>query len=611
MTALSQPTPSVKARSAGTRTPLGRRLLRRPVGLASAVVLAIIAILAVTGPWLAPHDPNTASMSLILEPPGAEHPLGADSSGRDVVSRLLTATRVSIAAALVALVTALILGVSFGLVAGYYRGWFDSLSNWGIALLMAMPGMVVLLAVRAALGPSVYLAMFVFGILLSPVYFRLVYAAVSAVRDELYIDAARVSGLSDARIISNHVLRVVRAPIIIQSAIVAGITIAIQSGLEFLGLGDHRVPTWGQMLNDAFTNIHSTPLLMVWPSATIALTCVALALFANTLRDELQRTVNTSRRRRRKMEGRQTTTEGQGSDQAHGVDESVIVHPADQRIGEGETLLAVEGLRVGYDQPDGSVTGVVHGVSLDVHRGEVHGLIGESGSGKTQTAFSILGLLPPGGRVTAGSLRFDDVDLADASEKLLTQMRGVRIGYIPQEPMSNLDPSFTIGSQLVEPLRARLGMNRKESKDRALELLARVGIPEPERTFGAYPFEVSGGMAQRVLIAGAVSTAPELIIADEPTTALDVTVQAEVLELLRDLQKEHQMAVLLVTHNFGVVADLCDRVTVMQEGRFVEQGPVRSIFHEAAHPYTHSLLEAILDESPARGTLTAMTGGAR
>ena len=219
----------------------------------------------------------------------------------------------------------------------------------------------------------------------------------------------------------------------------------------------------------------------------------------------------------------------------------------------------------------------VDGVDIRVEAGQRVGVIGESGSGKTQTAFSVLGLLPRGGHVSGGRIDFDGSDLTAASEKQYTALRGTRIGYIPQEPMSNLDPSFTIGSQLVEPLRVGLGMSKKDATERALSLLDRVGIPNPQRTFDAYPFEVSGGMAQRVLIAGAVSTDPDLIIADEPTTALDVTVQAEVLDLLRDLQKERGMAMLLVTHNFGVVADLCDRVTVMQQGLFVESGPVRTI----------------------------------
>jgi ABC-type dipeptide/oligopeptide/nickel transport system ATPase component len=246
---------------------------------------------------------------------------------------------------------------------------------------------------------------------------------------------------------------------------------------------------------------------------------------------------------------------------------------------------------------------VVNHVNLTVRRGEVHGLVGESGSGKTQTAFSILRLLPQDGRITGGSIFFEGKDLAHLSEKEMTKVRGKRIAYIPQEPMSNLDAAFTIGSQLMEPMRVCLEISKAEARKRALALLARVGIPDPERTFNAYPHQISGGMAQRVLIAGAVSCEPDLLIADEPTTALDVTVQAEVLNLLRELQEELNMGVILVTHNFGVVADLCDRVTVMQTGRVVETGPVRAIFNDAQHPYTRQLLDAILEDTAPRGPL--------
>ena len=372
------------------------------------------------------------------------------------------------------------------------------------------------------------------------------------------------------------------------------------------------------MLNDGFKNIYKEPILMLWPSLAIGLTCIALTLLANVMRDELERTVSVRRKRRRAVAtatgsiAAVTTSLSTGGGDVVDLDEppifessSVIVHQDDVRSKATEKVLEVRDLRVGYDQPDGSHIEVVHGVSLDIRKGEVHGLIGESGSGKTQTAFAVLGLLPRGGHVTAGSILYEGTELADGDDRAYTGIRGQRIGYIPQEPMSNLDPAFTIGTQLVEPLRKNLGLSKKAATDRSLELLARVGIPNPKRTFDAYPFEVSGGMAQRVLIAGAVSTDPDLIIADEPTTALDVTVQAEVLELLRDLQAERHMAMLLVTHNFGVVADLCDHVTVMQSGLFVEQGPVRAIFNDAQHPYTRALLDAILDEGPARGPLVA------
>ena len=608
---------------APVRVSLMRRLVRRPLGLVSLGFLALVILIAIIGPFIAPQDPNYADIRAILAPPGADHLLGTDSAGRDVFSRLLLATQTSIAAALVALVTALVLGVVSGLIAGYYQGWFNTVATWVTELNMALPAMVVLLAARAALGPSVWLSMFIFGILLSPGSFRLVFASVTAVRAELYVDAARVSGLSDARIIGRHVLSVVRAPIIIQSAIIAGIAIAIQSGLEFLGLGDSSVPTWGAMLNDGFKSIYKQPMLMLWPSLAIALTCIALTLLANVMRDELERTVTVRRKRRRAVTtatgsiAAVTTSVRTGGGDLVDLDEppvieniEVIVRREDTRSKASDAILQVRDLHVGYDQPDGSHIEVVHGVSLDIRRGEVHGLIGESGSGKTQTAFAVLGLLPRGGSVTSGSIVYEGTELADASERVYAGVRGKRIGYIPQEPMSNLDPSFTIGSQLVEPLRKNLGLSKAEARERALGLLERVGIPQPKRTFDAYPFEVSGGMAQRVLIAGAVSTDPDLIIADEPTTALDVTVQAEVLDLLRDLQAERNMAMLLVTHNFGVVADLCDRVTVMQNGLFVEQGPVRAIFNDARHPYTKTLLDAILDEGPARGPLTPATNGA-
>jgi ABC-type dipeptide/oligopeptide/nickel transport system ATPase component len=264
-----------------------------------------------------------------------------------------------------------------------------------------------------------------------------------------------------------------------------------------------------------------------------------------------------------------------------------------------DVVLQVGDLHVAYEYRAGDVE-VVHGISFDIRRGEVLGLVGESGSGKSQTALAILGLLPYGGAISSGSVRLDDRELTGLAEKRYRALRGTDIAYVPQEPMSNLDPTFTVGSQLVVPLRRKLGLSKREAKERALELLARVGINDPQKVFASFPFQLSGGMAQRVLIAGAVSCNPRLLIADEPTTALDVTVQAEVLEILRRLQKELGMSVLMVTHNFGVVADICDRVAVMSQGELVESGDVRSVLHAPQHPYTVSLLDAMLGEATTR-----------
>lgn len=469
-----------------------------------------------------------------------------------------------------------------GLFAGYYGGRFDSVANWTVNLVMALPAMVVLLASRAILGPNVWVLMIVLGVLVAPSFFRLVRGIVANVRGELYVDAAKVSGLSDARIVVRHVLTVVRGPIIIQVALVAGIAIALQAGLEFLGVGSGSAATWGAMLNEAFQNIQRAPLLILWPGLALGLTNCALVLMAGAVRDALEEQAPRPRSARRR---RPAPAAQQDSGR-----------PTTPRA----ALLSVRGLAVAYAQPDGTDKEVVHGVDLDVHPGEIVGLVGESGSGKSQTAFSILGILPEGGRVARGSITVNGREAAGMGERDHRALRGRTVGYVPQEPMSNLDPAFTIGSQLMEPIRHHLGLTRKEAAARALELLRLVEIPDPERTLRLYPHEISGGMAQRVLIAGAMSCDPELLIADEPTTALDVRVQAEVLGLLRRLQKERGLGVLLVTHNLGVVADICDRVAVMNTGRIVETGTTEQVLGRPQDPYTRTLLAAVLDDAPTR-----------
>jgi peptide/nickel transport system permease protein len=560
-----------------------RRLMRNPLGAASIALLLLVTLVAVIAPLLPLPDPLVVDLRSANLPPSGEHLLGTDSSGRDVMSRLVWGARVNLLGAALALAVAVAIGLPSGLLAGYYGKWFDGVSNWFTGLIMALPGIVVVLAARAVLGPSIWIAMTVFGIMLSPSIFRIVRGAVLSVRGELYVDAARVSGLTDARIMGRHILTVVRAPVIIQSARLASIAIAIQAGLEFLGVSDISVPSWGTMLNEGFRRIAISPELVLWPALTIGLVSMALILLGNALRDALEDTGGGAR-----SEAVATSTAAT----------AVPTTTAPAAPVEG-ALLSVRGLRVGYPAGDGYAD-VVHGVDLDIAEGEVLGLVGESGSGKTQTAFAVLGLLPEGGKVTGGSIRFDGVDLAGAGERTFEGLRGTQIAYIPQEPMSNLDPSFRIGWQLTAPLRHRLGLSKTAARDRALDLLDRVGIRDPRATFDAYPHQISGGMAQRVLIAGAVAGEPRLLIADEPTTALDVTVQAEVLDLLRDLQREQKMAVLLVTHNFGVVADLCDRVAVMSAGRVVETGEVDDVLRSPKDAYTKRLLGAMLEGGPTR-----------
>lgn len=570
------------ATASAARVSVTRAVLTNPLGLTAAIVLSAVVLLSIIGPFFTPHSPTDVRIDLILAAPGGEYLLGGDGAGRDILSRLIAGGRNTLVGALIAVSLALVLGTTAGLIAGYFGKLFDGVSSWIANVILALPAMIVLLAFYQSLGGSVYASMAVFGVMLAPGFFRLVRNQVISVKSELFVDAARVSGLGNGRIITRHILRVVRSPIIIQTAIVAGIAIIIQSGLEFLGLGDPSTPTWGGMLQDAFANIYIAPLSVLWPGLMISITVAALVLLGNAIRDSLQ--------------GRRVA--------GTAVSRSHAVKAPHGEAAEPGRLLSVRGLSIAYGSDD-APTVVVHDVGFDVAEGEIVGVVGESGSGKTQTAFSILGLLPRGGRVVAGSIRFDGDELAGADDARFHRLRGKEIAYVPQEPMSNLDPSFRIGYQLVEPMRAVLGISAREAKKRALALLARVGIADPQRTFDAYPHEISGGMAQRVLIAGAVSCKPRLLIADEPTTALDVTVQAEVLDLLRELQAESGMGVMLVTHNLGVVADICDRVVVMQHGRVVEHGAVHDIFTAPRDPYTRMLLSSTLDDVGARGELVA------
>lgn len=255
-------------------------------------------------------------------------------------------------------------------------------------------------------------------------------------------------------------------------------------------------------------------------------------------------------------------------------------------------LLTISDLTIAFTGDSGTHEVTDH-LSLTLDEGEVVCLVGESGCGKSVTAMSLLGLLGPGGSVTEGSICYEDRDLLTLSEKELDQIRGKEISMIFQDPMSSLNPVFTIGYQIMEGLRIHLGLKKREAWVRAVELLARVGMKEPELVMKSYPHTLSGGMRQRAIIAMALACNPKLLIADEPTTALDVSVQAQIMELLKRLQKESRMAVLLITHDMGVVSHMADRVLVMYAGQIVEEAEAEELFHHPSHPYTRALLAAI------------------
>ena len=554
---------------ATTRASAMRRLIKDPQALICTVLLALIVLAGLLAPVLTWHGPNDASLDAVNADIGApDYPLGGDRSGRDIYARLLSSINTSVVSGLIGTSIAVVLGLFFGLVGGYFGRRLGGLTEWLFNLLMTFPGLLLLIVLQPVTKGDYRATMAIFGVLLSPSIYRIVRNLVVGVKRELFVDAARVSGLPDVRILGRHVLFAVRGPVIIATAFLTGTSIGLQSGLAFLGVGSTTVPSFGAMISEGFLNLYSEPWQFVWPSLMLGVITAALVLLGNALRDSLE---NVTPRVVKHQVIRQTPERGHSSH-----------------------LLEIRDLAIAYPTPSGELKQVVDGVNLTLDAGQTLGLVGESGSGKTQTAFATLGVLPAEAVVTRGSITLDGEELLGTD---LRKLRGTTIAYVPQEPMSNLDPSFTVGAQLVEALRHSAGLSRSAARARVFTLLDQVGIPDPKRTFASYAHPISGGMAQRVLIAGAVASRPKILIADEPTTALDVTVQAEILDLLRDLQQQLGMAVLLVTHNFGVVADICGELAVMHQGRVVETGTVEQVFAAPRHPHTRMLLDAILDDA--------------
>jgi oligopeptide/dipeptide ABC transporter ATP-binding protein len=272
-------------------------------------------------------------------------------------------------------------------------------------------------------------------------------------------------------------------------------------------------------------------------------------------------------------------------------------------------LLELRNLSTHYVSARGTrVVRAVDEVSLTLEAGSTLGIVGESGSGKSTLALTILRLLPPAARITGGEILFDGEDLRGKSDVEMRRIRGKRIAMILQDPMASLNPLFTVGDQVAEPLRVHEGVGRAGAWTRAKDLLKSVRISAPESRVGEYPHQMSGGMRQRIVGAIAISCGPRLLIADEPTTSLDLTIQAQYLNLLRDLQRQNELALIFITHNLGIVAKMCDQVAVMYAGRLVEWGPVTRIFDAPAHPYTQALLGSIPRMSDTRARLTAIEG---
>ncbi|MEV8634899.1 dipeptide/oligopeptide/nickel ABC transporter permease/ATP-binding protein [Streptosporangium sp. NPDC051023] len=564
----------------------GRRLLRRPSAVVAVAWLVLLTVATACAPLIAAHGPLDQDLSQVLALPSATHPFGTDSLGRDLLSRLLFGGRPALLAVAEALAAHLAVGVSLGLVAGYRGGWADHLITRIGDLLFALPAIIIVLVVLSVFPGNLHAAMITFGVLGSPGMIRVLRSRTLGIRQEMYVAAARVCGLSDTQILLRHVLPRLTGTVIVQAALFSAVAVIIQAGLGFLGLGAQPpAPSWGGLVADASQVIDRDPWMLVPAGVPLVLTVIALTLLGDAIRDTAVENWSVSKLA--------------GTSAPPPVAEEIAGAAGEAAPG---ALLSVRDLTIEIDGVP-----VVQGVSFDVMPGETLGVVGESGCGKSVTALGVLGLVPGNGRITRGRVVFAGADLT-ASPAELAKVRGSGIAYVSQDPMVALDPTFTVLSQLSEAVRRHERATREQARERVLELLAMVGIPDPPGVAGRYPHQLSGGLAQRVLIALALAGRPRLLIADEPTTALDVSVQKEILTLLHTLQRRTGVAVLIVTHDWGVVATLCHRSLVMYAGQVVEQADVESMFVRPLHPYTAGLLAANPHRAVTGQPLTTIPG---
>ncbi len=427
-----------------------------------------------------------------------------------------------------------------------------------------------------------------------PQYFRLIRNATIAVKVEPYVDAARVVGARTPRILTKHIFSNVTSSLPVIATLNASEAILTLAGLGFLGFGiePSAAAEWGYDLNKALPDASSGIWWTgVFPGTAIVLIVLGSTLIGESLNDILNpllRTrggVTTADEKEIETEFAELVeAEGEGS-------EAPVVAAAEPGAERRVATLSLRDLTVDFSTDAGTVH-AVRGISFDVAPGEVVAVVGESGSGKSVSSRAMLGLLPPTAAVTGSALLRDD-ELLGKSAHDLRPIRGDQVSMVFQEPSTALNPVYTVGWQIIEGLRAHSDINKSAARARAIELLDLVGLPDPEHRVDYYPHQLSGGQKQRVVIAMAISCDPDVIIADEPTTALDVTVQAAILELLLELRDRLGTAIILITHNMGVVADMADRVVVMYRGMIVEEAPAGQLFADPRHPYTKLLLDAV------------------
>jgi oligopeptide/dipeptide ABC transporter ATP-binding protein len=561
-------------------------VLRTPLGAAAAALLALVLLLAILAPVLWTRRANAIDVGASLEGPSSAHWLGTNTLGQDVFYQVLVATRLSVQLALAAtaigVATGLILGAA-PLVLGARAG---RVVTAVVNLAVAFPPLLLALFFAVIFGVGEVGALLAMGFATAPTFARLTRTLVARIAGLDYIAAARLAGVGRIRLLTRHVLPNIGEPLIVNATTAAGTALLSFAGLSFLGLGVQPPDyDWGLLLANGLDAIYTRPAAAVAPAAAVVLAGSAFNLFGEALAlslgvPEVPAAAGARGRGRRR---RNDVARTAGPERVRGDDPGRADQPDDREV------LLVEDLWVSF--PDGSTP--VRGVSFALGRGESVGVVGESGSGKTLTALAVARLLEEPARVRARRLRLAGQDLLAAASRAQRHFLGTSAGMVFQDPMTAFNPVKRVGRQLAEVAAEHQGMRQRQAMARAVQRLREVRIPAPERRARQFPHELSGGMRQRAMIGMAVMGSPALIIADEPTTALDIIAQRQVLRLLKSIQAEGDAALLFISHDITVVGQVCDRVLVMYAGRIVENLPTAELLSHARHPYTQALLAAV------------------
>ncbi|WP_342800828.1 dipeptide/oligopeptide/nickel ABC transporter permease/ATP-binding protein [Nocardia sp. No.11] len=552
-----------------------------PSLVAGAVGFAVVVLVALLAPPLL-YDTATAMSDTVRGGSSAEHWLGTDSLGRDVLARVLVATRLTVVLTTVATVLAAAVGIAIGTAVWVSGPRIREVGLRIIDIMVTAPTLIMALVIATILGagPTASVIAIVLGG--SPSFARLTANLAGSVAGRDFVSTARLLGVSPARVMSRHLLPNIAGPLtVLFSSAYAQVLVAL-SGLSFLGLGVQNPQfDWGSLLNGGLRSLYTTPAEALGPAVAITVTGV----FASLIGDGLAATIDP----------RERTAPRRAP---------AVTAPVTPKAPEPGALLTVTDLSVELD----SGVRLVDSVSLRVAPGEIVGLVGESGSGKSLTAMAVARLLPDELTIRAACLDLDGLDLTSTDSD--PARLATALGIVYQDPSASFNPALRIGTQLTEVLRVHGKTTRRKAVARATEALRRVHVRQPETVLGQYPHQLSGGMRQRAMIAAAVLPDPRLIIADEATTALDVTVQAEVLDLLREIN-DRGTGMLFISHDIGVVGTLCHRVVVMYSGRVVEELTAAELrAGRARHPYTRALLAAspTLDGSAPGGRLATIPG---